>query len=910
MLNCCKISIAALLLLMISFLRINEVLGQGNIGMDRFSVHVLKDTVLIKNGQFAFNSLTVNNTSNQNQILGIRFNLPSGWNFVTVPLSSLEIRRGDFQTIPFRISPSKAALGDINYPITIFIKDPITGKEDNKNFYVRINQNTNWTANLVQSNLVISEKDSLSKFEIKIKNKGNKRELFEISVKSEIKVSLPSEGTQVMLWPGKDTTLRVYVATRYQNSKNNNVLFYVKSKNETIMLSGSVYFATDSYKGHQKKYNHLPVDIEYFNINSFNGLSGYSFFNFSGSYNFDNYRSLNFLARTNAFNNEYSINSQFYSLEYKSTKFELNLGNQNLFFNYQINGLGAKTTFKTQKRKSYEFYGLKSQINDSEIFGFKQENSKVENRTIGVNSLLVKDNDNDKLIFFSIHNYEKKYSRTKLVNISAGYGTEKQDSLRKFDMGYMLGYRFETKFHFAKILSTYQYYDNHYPGIMRGLKYSNHSVKLGKEAFPVFLYSESNSRQQFILDDLNGDFQQTFSNQEHGLRLGMNNKYIHTMLGFSKIEQFQRNAELGILNGFKGTLNIGINKKKFSQTVIFNYMKTRIYEINNNKYNDSYDLQYQVRYKNFGLFSNYSVGPNFYFDYISFVSQNEQRSLRNIAVNYEFKNKTRTFYDRINLSSNKNPYMTKSVLMLRNEMSFEMPKLKSSISLFTNLNLFDPQVGSSLNLSIKKNINIPVFFKQKYYSASFFLFKDKNNNDLYEKGEEPISDVSVLINGQTLKTNKKGMVFLKNVDKGEYYVDYRKIQNLKGWVVKKGNVDTLYLGSDVSIGVPFKHSRMVGGKVRFVLENSTKEVNESLSGILIVATNKNGEMFRTSTNESGEFYMNLNEDLYNIQIPTNIFGDGYYVERSILPVDLTKNQYSEVEFIIVQRKRSINIRKQ
>ncbi|MBP6411694.1 MAG: hypothetical protein KA313_11380, partial [Pseudarcicella sp.] len=509
---------AAFLCFLISFLQTNEVKGQKNMAIERFSVHVMKDTVLIKNGQFAFNSVTINNTSNQNQTLGIRFILPSGWSFVTVPNASLEIRRGDFQTIPFRIAHSKSAHGDINYPITMFVKDPVTGREDAKSFYIKINQNTNWNTSLIEQSLIIGEKDSLSKFQLRIKNKGNKRELFEISVKSDLKISIPSEGTQVMLWPGKDTTLKVYVATRYRNNKSNNVLFYVKAKNETIMLSGSVYFTSETYLGHQKKYNYLPLGIEYFSLNSFGGLKGYSFFSFSGSYDFDNQRTLNFIARTNAFNSDYSINSKFYSLEYRTSKFELNIGNQNMFFNYQINGIGSKVAFISSRRKKYELYGLKSQLNDSEIFGFKQENNKRDNIKIGVNALMVKDNENDKLVFFSIHDFEKRYSKTKIVNFSAGYGTEKPDSLSQFNLGYMFGYRFETKFSFAKILSTFQYYDNNYPGIMRGLKYGNHTIKLGKESFPVYLYSESNSRQQYISDDLKDNFEQTFSNQEHGVR--------------------------------------------------------------------------------------------------------------------------------------------------------------------------------------------------------------------------------------------------------------------------------------------------------------------------------------------------------------------------------------------------------
>ena len=154
------------------------------------------------------------------------------------------------------------------------------------------------------------------------------------------------------------------------------------------------------------------------------------------------------------------------------------------------------------------------------------------------------------------------------------------------------------------------------------------------------------------------------------------------------------------------------------------------------------------------------------------------------------------------------------------------------------------------------------------------------------------------------------MIFLKNVEKDEYIVDYRKIQNLKGWIVKKGSADTMVLDRNIAIGVPFKQSRLVTGRVKYELENSKKEIKENLSGILVVATNKKGEMFKSATNENGEFYLNLQEDFYNIQIPTNVFGEGYFVEKSIFGADLMKENYLELEFKVIQRKRTINIKKQ
>ena len=905
-----KISIIVFCYSFCSFFIKNDAKGQQNIGIEKFSVQILNDTVSIKTGQFAFNSFTINNTSNQNITLGVRFELPTNWNLVTIPNASIEIKRGDFQSFPFRISPSRQALGDLNYPIRIILKNPLTGNEVTTLFFIKIKQNTLWKASLINSDLIIQEKDSLSNFQIKIKNNGNKRDLFEISAKSDLRLSIPSSGTQVMLWPGKDTTLKVYVASRFKTTKTNTVTFFIKAKNETLMLIGNVYFTSETLIGNKSKFGSIPIDLEFVNNNSFSGFPGFSFFNINGNYLINKDRFIHFMARSNLFNSDYSVNSHFYSLEYTSKKFELNLGTQNMFFNYQINGIGAKMAFKNSKHNSIEVFGLKSQISNAEIAGFKHENRKNESRIFSTNSLVVKDHDKDQLTFFSVHNIEKKFSSSKLISFTTGYGSEKQDSIKKFDMGYMVGYRIETKFKLAQIQSTFQYFSSKYPGVFSGVKNGSHFINIRDEKKFINLYSESNSRMQFFNEELNHPLQETFDSQEHGLRIGLNRKEKIGSVGVALINQYQKNLGFSMMNGYKSTMNIGINKSNFSQTLVFNFLKTRLKEINGNKLNDSYNLYYQLRYKSLSFFANYTFGPNFYFDYISLLNQKKNPTTHNISLNYEFKNKANSFNDRINLSFNNNSIFTESSLMLRNEVYFEMPKIKSSISIFTNFNVLNPLLYPTISINLKKTINIPVVFKQKYYSASVFLFKDKNNNDLFDKGEEPISDVNLQVNNQTLKTNKKGMVFLKNVDKDDYIIDYRKVQNLRGWVIKHGNADTLVLDKNIAIGVPFKQSSMVTGRVKYELENTKKEIKENLSGILIVATNKNGEMFKSSTNENGEFYLNLKEDFYNIQIPTNIFGEGYFVEKSIFGADLMKEKHVEFEFKVVQRKRIINIKKQ
>jgi hypothetical protein len=909
MLTVRNISTVALLCLLLSCLLNNVAFGQKNIGMEKFSLQVLNDTVLIKSNQFAFNSITINNTSTQNLKLGVRFSLPAGWNFVTIPNPSVEVKRGEFISIPFRIAASKSALGDLSYPITVFIKNPISGKEVSESFYVKIKQNTNWTANLVNSNLFIEEKDSLSKFQLRIKNNGNKRELFEISIKTDLKLSLASEGTQAMIWPGRDTTINVYVASRAKTSNSNSVAFFVKAKNESNMLTGNVYFTSAIIQGNKSKFGTLPVDFEFFAINAFGQSSGYLFFDINGSYNINKKKSISFRARTNSFNADYSINTHYYSLNYKTKRFDLSLGSQNMFFNYQINGYGAKMAFKTDTRKEYEIYGIKSQISNANIIGFRQDNQKKEQRTLSSDILFVQDLDKKELTLFGLHNYEKRHSSSKLFALSGGYSTEKKMETDSFQLGYMGGYRLETKIKFAHIQSTFQYYSSKFSGILKGVQYGSHEIKMGGNGTSFALFSESNSRNPFSEENLVGGIQVNFKTTEHGVRFDASKLSIRSTLAISFLEQYQKNNFLSKMDGYKSSLDFSINKGKFVQSTTVSYMKSKVKEIDDNRLRDSYSAFYQLKYKAFGINANYTLGPNFYYDYISFVSANVEPTTHNVSVFFELKNKKHTFFDRINLTNNSNSVFSKPATVLRNEIYFEFPKANASVNIFANVNVLEPKLAPSLNVSLKKTINVPLIFKQKYYSASVFLFKDANNNDLFDKGEEPIHDATLNVNGQPLKTNKKGMIYLKNMERDDYVLDYRKIQNLKGWVVKEGSVDTLVLDRNISIGVPFKQSRMVAGKVRFEIENSNREVKESLTGIMVVAVNRKGEMFRSTTNERGEFYINLSEDIYNIQIPTNIFGEGFRVDRSILTVDLTKEKYSEIEFKVIQKKRAINIKK-
>ncbi|MBK9509988.1 MAG: hypothetical protein IPO04_11275 [Cytophagaceae bacterium] len=882
--------------------------GQNFDEHETFGMQILNDTIVVKNGQFAFNSLTVNNNSSQAQHFNVQYNLPAGWNFVTNPSASFEIKRGEFLTIPFRISPSRAALGDFNYPVSIILKNSLTGKEKIISFIIKIKQNTNWSASLISSGIVVSKIDSIPKFVLKIRNSGNKRELFDIEIKTDLRVSLPSTGNQIFLYPGKDTLLTVYVSNNIKTSQNNNIVFYVKSKAETQMITGTVYFAEDTYIGHKKKYGVLPFDIEYVGVNAFLPNQGYSYLNIDGEYQPSANNSFTFRYRTNSFSKEEKFNTNSLFLNYQGKKFNAFAGNMVNFVNYQINGDGLKLGLKLNKQNEIQTFALKSRLSDSEMFGFKQEYQNESKTSFSSNFLIVKEHEKAENIFFGIHRFDKRFSTTNQLMLTAGYSNTLKLENKENNKGLMGGYRLEWKKGAARIQSSYHYYSDLFPGLFKGLQYGNHELSVGRKTRGFYLFSESTFRNPYLEPNEAVSLYQNSSINEHGVRLRINDNVKIATLSYSLLDQYQKNTEFGKMTGQKVGLNFSTNRIKFSQSLMLNYVKSTIKGATNKNLDKTYSVFYQMKFKDFGFNGNYNDGAVYYFDYQNFANSDIKPNSYNLSLSYTLNNKSRTFYNRSFVSLVKNTGVSEQSLNFSNEVFVEIPRIKASFNFYSNINLINVKLAPSFNISFKKALGIPLVFKKKYHSASIFMFKDKNNNDIFDKGEEPVSEVNIQVNGVTLQTNKKGMGFLKNVDKGEYIVDYRKIQNLRGWVIDGGTLDTLNIQRNISLGVPFKQSKSVSGRVVLGTDNKDQR-KESLGGILIFAINKSGELIKTATNNNGEFFFNLNSDKYNIQIPTNIFEEGTTIERPIISVDLTKGEVPEVIFKVTQKKRQINIKK-
>jgi hypothetical protein len=886
--------------------------GQNRISNEKYQLSFLKDSLKINVGQFGFNSFTIFNPSNTKMSLSLKLAMPRGWNLVNQLEPLLEIEAGQSVTVPLRIAPSTNSIGNIVYPITLFVNNNFTNNEESYRFQTKISQLIKWNATLPNQILNITKEDSIPRFTIKISNGGNKKELFLVDFKSDLRLSHSSSGTQVLLAPGKDTTLSVFIRSKSKISTSSYVYIDITSRDGVKQLQQQVFFISDVYYAHPSKYANLTLNTSFFGLNLLLNKSRFGYFETDGLYDLGKNRNFNFRYRSGALSLSDNFSPAFRQFNYFSTKFQASVGSQIDFMNYQIDGNGVNFVFQNHDFQKTELFGIKSRIGNVDLIGFRNDLSIGKVNYMKSNALFVRDNKFETTNFFGMHNLFLKLSNNQRLTLTGGYSTEKAIKIGVLHPGYAYGYRYEANGKVLNIKSNYVYYSPFFPGITRGLLIAEHEARafLGKIYFGAF--ADKNNRQPIIYTQENTVANEVFqfSNQSFGGKVGFGFRATSMDFSLAKVTLLQDSLNNPRMEGFKGVINYNYTRKNLNNSVNMSMTRSSLGDFNNGKQYNAFNVFANSRYKKLGLMATYEYGPNYYFDFIYLKNTGIYTERKNFSLFYEAKNYNSNFINRMSLGYMQFFKAADPILLMRNDINLNIPKIRGGLNIVAAFDVLKPKSSPNLSLVFKRTFNVPMAIAPKYHSIRLFLFKDENGNEIFDKGEEPIENANLVINGNNVLTNKNGFASYKNSEKGEHIIDYRNVRNLKGWIASKGVRDTLMLSGSINIGVPFKRSKMISGRVVFNKEYATDAQPPSLNGVLVVAVNRKGEIFKAITDFQGEFFFNLNDDIYNIQIPDNIFGENLFIEKSIKTVDLRNSSSSNLEFKILQKKRKINIRKQ
>lgn len=885
--------------------------GQNRISAENYEFSFLKDSIKLNLGQFGFNSFTIYNPTTSKISLNLKMALPAGWGLVNTVSPQLEVEAGQVLSIPIRLSPSANSVGNVTYPIGILLRNNISQNEENYTFFVKISQVFKWNASLLSQVINITPSDTLPKFSVKISNKGNRKELFLVDFKSDLRLSHASTGLQLLLAPNQDTTINVFVRSKYTVSSLNAVEVLVTTRDGVKQLNQQIYFISDTYQVHKSKYASMTLDASYTGFNGFNTtqISNNVFVN--GRFELKKARSFNFYLRSGTdFFGESSANN-FKQLNYTSSKFSLSVGSQTDFLNYQINGNGLNMQFISPEKQVTEVFGVRNLGSTADIIGFRQQIRMGETKELKSYGLYVDDKILSTSNYFSVHTMSFKIGSNQSLSITGGISGEKKINLGEMLAAGTYGYRYQMQVKKLSVRSYYNYFSPNFPGFTRGLKSSEHEGRVYFRDTFLGLFSSSNNKEVgMVPDELTnvGQFTQII-NTNHGIRLGFPIRRANVIVYSSQVIQKQGDQMSEPMLGIRSGLSFTYRKGHLSQTFTAAHTRSSVVNIMSGKINNSMVTFLQLKYKELGLMANYDFGPNFYFDYVNLESNGIKPFRQNVSAFFDIKSKDKNIIDRASLGYLNSSYNNFASLLMRHDVTFNLAKHHSSLSISAGIDFLNISQIPSISVTFKKLFNIPMALKPKYHDLKLFMFKDGNNNGIFDRGESTIENGHLVVNGNHLITNKNGQATLKNADKGDYLIDFKNIKNVKGWVVTESAKDTIVLKNNTSVGIPFKESKMISGKLVYQNLYAVDVLPPTLGGVLVVAVNRQGDIFKAITNSEGEFFFNLNADIYNIQIPNNMFEGNLFIEKSVKSVDLRNHNSSNLEFKILQKKRQINIKK-
>ena len=313
---------------------------------------------------------------------------------------------------------------------------------------------------------------------------------------------------------------------------------------------------------------------------------------------------------------------------------------------------------------------------------------------------------------------------------------------------------------------------------------------------------------------------------------------------------------------------------------------------------------------NGGMSFQYNKGPFYYNDYVTYL-QDEKSIERFMFSPYVDMNILKgAFSGRAQYNyaaSSDNTPQTSSVLV---NLSYNNFKKGYDVHL-TGMIPVNSQTNAQpyVTTTLRCRLTTPCPLIRKYHTVKVFLFKDENNDGMWEENEAPIIGQTVSINGNLFISDENGMITYKNVEDGIYNVDFGFSSKIKGWAPSAGNVQKVEVSSsNQAQHIAFRKSRVLDGSLK-VVKDSNSSLKFTPGNIKITVTTSGSATYTTLTDENGDFSFNLPEGNYTVSISAASFDEYFRPVELSKSVDLTNNTTKKVVFEIRQKRRMINIRK-
>lgn len=879
-----------------------------------FESKFLRDSLVLDEKGFAFNSLTLKNLSASKLDVIISADLKEKIQSVNPIPQNITLQAGEIKVIPLRFNLTSSSVVSGTFAVRFSFQLPASSRTVYNEFSVRVQKNTKWRSSVDKSTLIFKGAETSLPFNVTIDNRGNAEETYDFSFVTPDQLTVKAQKKSITVGPNQSKTLEFTIvnSTRVNlpiNIQNATVEVYVKNGNDSrrynieLVKLGSVY---TEYLPRMKK---IPLTVE-LNTMNLGNANPYIFGRLYGTLDLNEHEKLKLYYQSDNYFKTGKSESFVGFAEYSNSNFSLHLGSIQEFNNFQVDGVGARFEVRSRHHETtgYVVSGRNQTTQVASLDNMIHIGKKWTNITRGMYY-------DDKLNLLKSGVAENELGvaidKNTSFGILAGGSLERTD--RKIQpeqqRGYLIGYKLDHAGEKLTYNSTIKRYSDGYAGFNKGFNFQQHRVKYQSRKF----FTQASF-------DLNVRSQKAYT--EFGLKefFNLDSKVGSVVFGwmtnkgsFSAGPGFllTKQDSLSSFVARSSVMNVNIFYSFGNTGVLSLISQTGYTSVPRSVYDKKVLISSSfgtVSSKNFGLQYRFDHGPIYYYEVTQFVKNPTLNTTRyQLSPYYEFTVPKLNLTSRIQYTVNRELISAAKDDYLFYHFQFRHPKSKWEFFVSGQYNLADKN-RSFTNISYRRQLFVPVVKNKKIKSASFVFYKDVNNNGAYDAGDQLLTDMQMFANKSLLLTDKAGAVQIANTDDDVFNVDFTVANNTQGWIPVNGLKQSFSLKSKLGVTyIPFKKGKLLKGIIT-VSKDANSGLDFSVANIRVTAEGTDGNKYTAITNDKGEFYFNVVSGTYIVSLP-QVFDDVFRPVEFVKSADLILNETFSVVFEVRQKKRNVNIKK-
>lgn len=893
------------------FMQLLSVLAFGQNSVKRISnleISLLRDTLTLEGNAYVFNNIRVNNTGSASRSFNIDIEIPPDWSKIIDLQKLFTIQPGETLIIPFRIAASSLSQSDKSYTAGLKFLIPSENISEELKITCFVKSRSLWKITLPNNSILKQVTGENASFPVLIRNSGSIPEQITLSFKDNAGLNIP-DILNLEVRPGSDTLIQVNIPAddRFQNAKEVRIIVEATSKSKDKQSAEQVISALNStLRANKTPWFNLPLTLEIVGQNAFSPgqtftMNGELALSFKDERTFSiNYQSESLYGARGG--------QSYYQAQYRSKGLSISAGDQTGFKNFQIIGYGMRTVLPIRnKTQEIQLSAIKSKYYRTSQFTY-QHQFNFKKGSLSIENFGFFDPDKGMNSYISELQIKRPIGKNTTIGIFQAGGLEdiNQAALAEKRLSSRTAFQLNSKINKISIRSSTDRASKYYPGFNKGLFTTTNDIGYIGKAQSLSAFGNINYRAA-LLDSGVYETLLSLNSQEYGLKYGITAKKWSNYLTASFLEQ----TEAGVDSVKSNTYKLGMAmSKRFGQSAFLNLSvnvgKIRLPGLDSVK-STSFSGGGTFQRKNIGVNTRYEYGFSQLGDIHSFLRTGKipERLNGNLFIENSVFKKSLQLRNQADFNLNYSD-QTKN-FSVRSDVIYNLRKAGTQFKV-SYLRTFNKVSNSNVNLSIRKNLNLPLPGIRKFETMEVMLFKDINADSVYNEGDEVLPDATIRINGKSFISDEKGKVSYRNVTRGTYDLDLT-LSAQKSWIPRSTYRQSVDVSKTTQVYIPFKKTAFFTGKV--ILNKAlNSQKNFSINNIKIMAVSTKGETFTTLTTENGSFSFSIPEDRYEVRIFSSGFDSSFQVVESVLYADL-KNQadIKPLEFIVNEQRRQINIRK-